>query len=432
MKFGASGFKRFFKTSVIFFIGTVLSKVVSFFMIPLYTKYISTESMGEFDLILTYVNAVIPVLFVEIWSALIRFLHDSSEESYKNRVFSALGKVMFVSTLVGTAIVLILNFIFDINNILQIYLLGLLLAISYIYQFGARGVEDNIGFAISGVINTFVLSLSNYIFIVKFSWGLDALLLSMILGNLAQIVFLEFRIKLLRKLFKRDKSDSMLKTMIKYSLPLSVNSISFWALKSSNKVVMNEILGLEANGIYAVSQKFANLVAFITTAFNYAWQDIAFSKKDKDDGEFYSQAVGYYTLALGVGGALLIIASKWIAPLIIHENYSMSIALIPLGIMGAIANSISTFVGNIFGAIKNTTNILTSTLICSVLNIILSIILIPIIGMQGANIALFASFVLNIIIRMARLNKLIGVKFNIKYTLISIAVSSLAIFIFYL
>lgn len=426
------GIKKFAKTSMIFFIGTVLSKVVSFFMIPLYTKYVSQATMGEFDLIITYVNAIIPILYVEIWSGLIRFIYDSKDDDYRDRVFSSMAKVFKCSTLLGSALLFILYFIFRIKSVLSIYILSIAYAISFIYQFSARGLGDNIGFALSGIVNTFVLSLSNYILIVKFNWGLEALLLSSTLGNFSQAIILEFRTHLIRRVLKNKKDGGLLKSMIRYSFPLSINSISFWALKSSNKIVLNNMIGLEANGVYAISQKFSNLVAFVTTAFNYAWQDIAFSRKEKEDGVFYSRAISLYTLVLATGGAALIIFSKFVAPIIIHQNYSQAIDLIPYGILAAVANAVSNFLGNIYGAIKKTGYILSSTLICGIVNVVLSIILIKVMGIQGANIALLISFLLNIAIRLYSLNKLLGVKLEVKKVMLSIIISLISLFIFFI
>ena len=61
-------FWHFAKTSGIYFAGTVLQKIISFFLLPIYTKYINPKDMGTYDVQLAYVTFLCSVLFLNIWS----------------------------------------------------------------------------------------------------------------------------------------------------------------------------------------------------------------------------------------------------------------------------------------------------------------------------------------------------------------------------
>ena len=71
-------------------------------------------------------------------------------------------------------------------------------------------------------------------------------------------------------------------SLIKFCLPLALNTIAFWCLTSLNRVVFNAIYGDSASGVFALGARFSTLVTLITTAFNYAWQDLSFSKTPKE------------------------------------------------------------------------------------------------------------------------------------------------------
>lgn len=423
-------FKRFSKTSLTFFLGVVLSKIVSFFMLPIYTRYLEPSVMGQFDLYIAYSSVLTPILFLEIWSAMIRFLYDSDEEKHKNVVIASQAKVFRYSFITGTTISIILYFIFKIKIVKYIYLITSIFSLSYIYQFAARGLGDNIGFAVSGILNTLVLSISNIILIIKFNMGIQSLVISTLLGSISQILFLEYRNRIIKRILNNKSEHKVVIDMVKYAIPLSINSVSFWFLSSSNKVIIRRMLGAEGNGIYAVSQKFSNLLAFVTLALNYAWQDIAFSRVNKRDGEFYSKAFGYYSLFMFIGAFFVMIATKFVAPIMIGEDYTRSINIIPLGVIAAAVSGISSFLGNIFGAIKKTKDILISTIISSLLNIILTYILIAKFGIIGANIALLISFTINVIIRVMLLNKYMKIKINYLFAFISIIICVLGSIIF--
>ena len=57
------GLKRFFQTSIIYFIGGVMSKIVSFLLLPLYTSYLSPAQFGQYDLAYTFINLIVPIVF---------------------------------------------------------------------------------------------------------------------------------------------------------------------------------------------------------------------------------------------------------------------------------------------------------------------------------------------------------------------------------
>ena len=72
---------RFIKTSVVFFLGNILSKLVSILLLPIYTSKLLPEQYGEYDLVITLVNLFTPVAFFQIWEGMYRYAFD-----YKNAV----------------------------------------------------------------------------------------------------------------------------------------------------------------------------------------------------------------------------------------------------------------------------------------------------------------------------------------------------------
>ena len=65
--------KRFFKTASIYFLGNVVTKLISFFMLPLYTARLSPASFGYYDVSISVLNLAVPILFFQIWDGVFRF-----------------------------------------------------------------------------------------------------------------------------------------------------------------------------------------------------------------------------------------------------------------------------------------------------------------------------------------------------------------------
>ena len=399
------------KNTGVFFVGSVLSKAISFLLLPLYTHYISKEGMGFFDLTQTYLNIIIPIVFVEVWAGIMRYLYASKGDADEKKVVSSGFLLFSISVVLYFLLALVISFLFPIRYFAWIVVMGLAQAVSTFYQFVSRGFRRNFDFALSGIISILVLSIVNISLILFFHFDELSLIVAISCGFLSQAIYLEVRLRV-RKKIVRDAVDLVfIKKLIGYTFPLGINAISYWLLSSSNKMVINYYLNLEANGIYAISQKFSAVISLVTIAANYAWQDLAFRKSEEDAGDkFYTKASKIYWWIFIVGASLFIPFVYLVFPYLVGKNFGESINYIALGILAAMFSAFGTFLGNIFGAIKETRSVLVSTVISSVCNVLLSILLVPCFGIQGANVAVVLATLINVLIRLTVLNRLIHMK----------------------
>ena len=69
-------FIKFIKSSGIYFFGNILTKLISFLLLPIYTKFINPTDYGTYDLMIAYITFFTSVLFLDIWSGIMRFMFD--------------------------------------------------------------------------------------------------------------------------------------------------------------------------------------------------------------------------------------------------------------------------------------------------------------------------------------------------------------------
>ena len=113
-----SSLGRFIKSSAIFFVGTVLSKLISVVMLPLYTSNIPTNDMGYYDLTLTYITIVTSLLFIDIWVAILRYMYDSGEKTgdKKASIIKSGVAIFGISSLLYLGVAGILAIFFEIRG----------------------------------------------------------------------------------------------------------------------------------------------------------------------------------------------------------------------------------------------------------------------------------------------------------------------------
>lgn len=411
---------RFVKSSGIFLIGTVSSKVIVFFMLPVYTKFIKPVDYGYYDLSTTYIALLSGILFFDVWSSMMRFMYDSRKLDGKYKAVGSAWVIFGGSAIVYVIVGIIIASTLGIRYVGLIFLYGLSNNISSMYDFTSRGLGKNRQFAISGVLCTLTNVFTNLILLVLWHWDFSSLYIAFILGNLVQAAYLEANVHLLKHARWKILDFSLIKTMLRYTMPLCINSVSYWLLYSFDRLVINHMMGTAANGYFAIGDKFGAMIALVTTCFTYAWQEMSFAHAANkgNDGAFFAKACNTYMKFLGAGAAILISACYIIFPLMVNKSYEAAKVTIPLFLLVGLISALSTFIGNVFYAIKDTKTIFTSMVASCLLNLALCFPLIHAFGLNGANISIFLSFLLNIIIRNFILRKKIGFRLNLRIVLL--------------
>ena len=423
--------KRFIRSSAIYFAGNVLTKIISFFLLPIYTARIATGEMGYYDTSVSYLNILVPVICMEIWSAIMRYIYDFEDEEGKYKaVFN--GLVMFTGSVVlYTLLFGALKLFTDISFLLFIYLYGLFTMLLNVYSYSSRALGYTTVFAVSGIIGSLVNSLSNIVMILCFGMTVDSLYLAMIIGFAVQIGIMESRVRLLSKLRFSLFDGAMIRSMVKFSLPLCLNSACVWFLSGYNRVAVTHVLGLEANGLYAAAGKFAYALTLVSICFNMAWQELSYSHgNDADRSELYSTAANYYIKFIAVGSILFLPAIQLVFPFFIRGNYGGCFSLIPLYILATGVSIFSIFQGNIFVAEKKTGTIFVATVSAASCNVASFHLLVGSIGVQAANVALLLGFTVNVVILNIMLKKTVHIRVDIPFLLGSLVLFASASWVY--
>lgn len=412
-----SALSGFVKSIGIYFLGNILSKLIMFLLLPVYTYYIEPDQLGYYDVANTYLNLIITFLFIDIYVGIMRFVFDVKE---KNECFKPItnGLIIFSSSLVlYTLLGTLIYYFFDVKYYIYIYMYGICLVFNNLFGYLARTLKHSKLFAASGVLATFITCGFSILGLVYLRKGIEALYFAAIIGLFFQILLLEFRLGILRKISVSHFDRELLSAMFRYSLPLSLNSLAYWFLTGYSNVMISRMLSLEDNGLFLVAAKFGLVINLFSTCFNLAWQDIIFRKGNEDKialSLFYSKAVNMLICFLGIGAFVLIYFSNLVFPCMVSEAYRSAFYLIPICIMSAILSMVSAFLGQIYAALKITNIIMYSTMLACLVNIVLVPLFIYLWNLQGATIAMVISYLVNVILRIFFIRKIVAIKMNLK------------------
>ena len=414
-------FIKFIKSSGIYFIGNVLIKMISLILLPVYTKYIPPNDFGTYDVSIAYVTFLCSVLFLDIWNGIMRFMFDYDSIDDKSKAIHNGGIIFILSSIIYTVLIIIIGRIYNINYLWWIYLYGILLNVQNLFSYIVRGFGKTILFASAGLVGTIITIACNIFFLVYLKMDYSVLYISACLGFAANILILLSCKHIIKSVNLVYFDKALFKKILFFSLPLCLNSLAYWFLTSYNRVVISNKLSFTENGYYSVAGKFASVIALFTSSFQMAWQELSFSKNNQDINEaskFYSEAINLYIKVLCMGVLLLIPVICVAFPYMVNEAYIDSKGVIPLYLLATVASFVSVFIGNIFGAIKKTANIFTTTLVSSIINVVIINAFIGLLGLQAANISLLVGFLANIFLRIRLLNKQLKIRIDYKFLVI--------------
>lgn len=395
------------------------SKLLGFFLIPLYTAILSTEEYGNFDFINVTISLLIPLLTVNISEGAWRYLLDKNISYNKKKQVCAISLKITLFSIVLIIIFSLLNNYLNLVTILKQYCLYFILyyIFSAFYQFAqnvTRGFDKLQNIAISGIINSVLMLTLNILFLVVFDFKLDGYFFANIIANLVSTIYLFYSIKFSKNLDFKVRDTELQKDMINYSKPLMLNSVGWWVNNVSDRYIVTFMCGIAANGIYSVAYKIPSILSIIQSIFNQAWTVTAIKNiNEKDSEKFFNNIYTSYNLIMIICCSILIMMSKILAKFLYLNEFYTAWMYMPFLMISLVFGAMSGLLGGLFSAAKDSKIMGRTTIIGAVINIIGNIILISMIGVNGAAISTAFSYFIVWILRIIHSKKYMNFKINL-------------------
>ena len=176
------------KNTIIFTLGNLGSKLISFFLIPLYTNALTTAEYGVVDLVATVGTVAVPLLTLNICESVMRFALDKDANTRK---ITQIGTgIVLIGMMVGLLIFPICRSFDKISEYaVFVYFYVVSLAASQLYLCDLRGKELLIYYSIGNVLHTFFIAVLNILFLLVFKEGVDGYLKAYIIANTLTAIY---------------------------------------------------------------------------------------------------------------------------------------------------------------------------------------------------------------------------------------------------
>ena len=374
--------KRVVINSIIYSFSGILLKCFSFFLLPLYTAYLTTEDYGittvasSFTSTMSFVVALFTYISSITWCAIFIFFR----RLLSKWVFSGIEFFPIILVCLLEMVFICQVTIFD--DILKSQQKAMASSLVNIASFLAK------------------VGLNIYFIVFLHLGALGSLLSTLIIDILYTLVF-SF-VLMQKRMITLCIDISLLKSALAYSIPIIPHNLATRIAVLISKVLIGGVTSLASLGIYAIASQFGDIADTLQGYVDKAYQPWLYEKLSSGEADYKVSIRRTVQMLISVLGLLFIgialFAQDYII-LFVNKDYMESWKYIPLIVLVYAIKTAYYFYVEVLFYYKSAAKVLfTATLSSSIMNVLLSYVLIPIYGIAGSIMADAIAMVLRVAI----------------------------------
>ncbi len=377
---------KFLRDLGIYAVGNLGSKIITFMMIPLYTYFVEQPAdYGYYDICLTVIFLLMPIITLQLRDGSFRFLLVAKDDVERSKIITMVYRTLMVSIVFTIATVIAINLFTHIAYLWHTLALLIAMSLQEVVSQVVRGLGKNKEFVAIGIISALGIGLFSVLFVAFMGMGIEGIFLANIVARLTSLTIIESRVHTITRFLKRnlDTQETFIK-ILKYTLPLLPGSLCWWVTGSSDRWFIQEYIGLDSNGVYAIALRFSSILQTLAIIYYQAWQETAILQYDsKDRDSFFSKMFNNYIYILSIVFIafcfLLKINYNWL----VDKQYQGSLWYIYPLALSATLFAVSAFFDMGYQCAKDTKRTLPAILLAATLNVGLNFALVPQWGIRG-------------------------------------------------
>lgn len=448
-------YKNLFKQTAIYGLATVLPKMFSFILVPLYTDLLPKAEYGKVSMIFAYMIFINVILAYGMETSFFRFYN---KEEDKEKVIETSMVTIFWSTIVFLFVALLYRTtLSEWSNIDSQYIgytiwILALDALVMIPFSKLRATQRPMFYAIIKIANVLANLLLTIAFLIYLpQWAAtspNGFLSSLYIENfeigyifLANIIssLLTFLVLSPNYLALKWRFDFALwKKMMRYGLPILVAGIAFAINEQFDKILLGNLLPANVAdsevGVYSACYKIGLFMVLYRTAYTLGIEPFFFShSSDKNAPQTYAMVTKYFVIfGSFILLSVIVFADLFKLLLIRDSSYWIAMKVVPLIILANFFLGIYTNLSVWYKLIDKTHIGAYISVVGAIITLVLNYLLIPSMSYYGSAIATLAAYASMMLISYYLGNKYYPIPYDIKkiagYLSISIIFSAISFY----
>ncbi len=409
-----SAFKSLFKQTFIYGLATVLPRMLTFLLTPLYTEVMAVGIYGKVSIIFSWFAIFNVILAYGMETAFFRFFNK--EDDQDKVVGTSALSIIFTSLAIFILAFVFKNQIAEVTDIkvkhisfvLWILLLDALVIIPFAWL---RAKAKPIKYAIIKITNVAIniglnlfffllltdLAKQNDVFasIYKPNFEISYVLIATLFASgITLILMLSFYGKI-----KYVFNAKLWKQMLRYALPVLVAGLAYTTIETFNRILLDSSLSTAENpevevGMFSACYKLALFMTLFATAFRLGIEPYFFSHaKSENPQKNYARILEYFVVFGSVILLTVVVFSDFIKVIIIRdEAFWEAMWIVPIILIASFCLGIYHNLSVWYKITDRTKFGAYISVVGAIITLVLNVWLIPIISYKGSAIATLAAY----------------------------------------
>lgn len=387
------------KNSTIYLGSSVINKAIPFLLLPIITSYLTPEEYGLLSIFMIVITLYAAFVNMNMFTVISKEFHKVSRKElsiYIGNILILLLILAIVYFLLTSVIVYNTANFFSIPTVflLLIPALVVMATLNTMNTVILRNENRAWMYGIFEISNGALVMASTILFLVvlEFGWYSQVLgfLVSGVVFSIVGFVYMSKR-GYISFVFDKEK----IKSILNISIPLIPHALGGVIIAASDRLFIEQMVSLEAVGLYAVGYSFGMIVMLFTDAFIKAWSPWFYknlanptdSKKVKIVKYTYVFIIGLFVLA-----GLISVVAEFMLPYFVDEKFYGASEFIFWVALGYAVRGVYQIFFPYLVHISRTSFLATSTVVAALVNLGLNYILIDMYGAIGAAYATVGAF----------------------------------------
>lgn len=451
------GFKTLFKQTFIYGLATVLPRMLSFILVPLYTSpdVLTVAEYGVVSYIFAYFVLFNVVLAYGMETAFFRFFNKEDNQE-KVVSTSSLSLILSSFLILGIAYLFriqvseLINI--DLEYLNLVFIILLLDALVIVPFTWLRANAQPMKYAILKILNV-VINLSLNVFfllylkdlagentffesIFKTDFEINYIFISnLVASGLTLLLLLPFYRKI-----KFSLDPVLWKKMMQYAIPVLIAGVAFSINETFDRILLKKLLPVDIAdhqiGMYSACYKLALFMTLFATAFRLGIEPYFFShSKAENPQKNYAKILEFF---IAFGSVILlgvVVFADVLKPFIIRsEDYYEAMWIVPFILMANFCLGIYHNLSVWYKITDRTKYGAYISVLGAIITLVLNFVLIPVIQFKGAAIATLSAYGVMMLLSYYLGRKYYPIPYNLKkigtYLTLSIFLSVLSFYRF--
>lgn len=391
---------KFFQSSSIYTLSTIIEKAIPFLLLPVLTRYLSPTDYGIVAMFTVLVGLTVPF---SGFKTAVSILRNFYKEEIDFPTFVTNG---FFIVIGGTSIVVVIYILFADKIIkytkipenwlffVVVVAVGQVLIeiILTIWQAQDKPLRYGMFKILLSLINMSVA----LILIVEYSLGWEGRVIGLI-GAVVLFALIGVYYLWKNKFLKFAFNITYIKSSLLYSAPLIPHALSALIITMIDRLFITNMIGIGATGIYTVGYQVGMIIGILAKSFSKAWVPWLFTQLNKDSLRIKKKIIkityGYMGLILCLA-LVLSLSAPWFMKLLVGKDFYGATRYISWIAFGYAFSGMYSMISRYIMYAEKTYLLTIITVLTTILNIVLNFFLIDKFGAIGAAQATTISLIL--------------------------------------